>query len=57
MPMVKYKTAKGMKTKHFPYNKMGMEQAKMMASETGGKLVKTLNSSGKIKTKKENAYG
>jgi hypothetical protein len=57
MPMVKYKTAKGMKTKHFPYNKTGMEQAKMMASETGGKLVKTLNSSGKIKTKKENAYG
>jgi|TARA_R110002012_G_scaffold141467_1_gene299202 hypothetical protein len=56
MPMVTYKTAKGMKTKQFPYNKMGMEQAKKMASETGGKLNKSINSAGKMKMKKSKAY-
>tara|TARA_E500000318_G_C3527410_1_gene198995 strand:- start:901 stop:1074 length:174 start_codon:yes stop_codon:yes gene_type:complete len=56
MPMVTYKTDKGMKTKHFPYNKKGMEQAKKMATETGGKLNKSINSAGKMKMKKSKSY-
>ncbi len=56
MPMVTYKTAKGQKTKHFPYSKKGMDQAKKMATETGGKLNKSINSAGKMKMKKSKAY-
>ena len=56
MPMVTYKTAKGKKTKHFPYSKTGMEQAKKMATETGGKLNKSINSAGKMKMKKSKSY-
>ena len=56
MPMVTYKTDKGMKTKTFPYNKKGMEQAKKMATETGGKLNKSINSAGKMKMKKNKSY-
>ncbi len=54
--MVTYKTDKGMKTKHFPYSKKGMEQAKKMATETGGKLNKSINSAGKMKMKKTPFY-
>jgi len=56
MPNVSYKTSKGMKTKHFPYSKAGMDQAKKMATETGGKLSKSLNSAGKLKMKKSKSY-
>tara|TARA_R110002050_G_scaffold113999_3_gene229223 strand:+ start:887 stop:1027 length:141 start_codon:yes stop_codon:yes gene_type:complete len=45
-----------MKTKHFPYSKAGMDQAKKMATETGGKLSKSLNSAGKLKMKKSKSY-
>ena len=56
MPMVTYKTSKGKKTKQFPYSKMGMEQAKKMATETGGLLNKSINSAGKMKMKKSKSY-
>ena len=55
MPNVSYKTSKGMKTKQFPYTKTGMDQAKKMAIETGGKLNKSINSAGKMKMKKSKA--
>tara|TARA_R100000544_G_scaffold37206_1_gene27830 strand:- start:2489 stop:2629 length:141 start_codon:yes stop_codon:yes gene_type:complete len=44
-----------MKTKQFPYTKTGMDQAKKMAIETGGKLNKSINSAGKMKMKKSKA--
>tara|TARA_R100001463_G_scaffold10924_4_gene31240 strand:- start:771 stop:944 length:174 start_codon:yes stop_codon:yes gene_type:complete len=45
MPKVMYKTKDGMKTKMFPYNKSGVDQAKSFAKLVNGKVEMSMKNS------------
>lgn len=53
MPMVKYKTSSGTKSKHFAYTKKGMASAKKFARETGGTMASDIRQEIKSRYRKK----
>ena len=53
VPMVKYKTSSGMKSKHFAYSKKGMASAKKFAKETGGTMASDIRQEIKSRYRKK----